>query len=203
MPGDAGLPRIAVFASGAGTTFAALLDAQSVLQARIVLLVSNLSRCGAMQIAQARGVARLHLSAATHPEAPALDAAMADALDAHTVDVVVLAGYLKRLGPRTLARYAGRIYNTHPSLLPRHGGAGMYGDHVHAAVLAAGDTESGATVHRVDGDYDTGPVVAQVRVPVLAGDSVATLAERVRHAEKALLIATLRDVLAGGAPARR
>jgi phosphoribosylglycinamide formyltransferase-1 len=106
---------------------------------------------------------------------------------------VLLAGYLKRLGKPVLAAYPGRVYNTHPALLPAHGGQGMYGDRVHAAVLAAGDSVSGATIHLVDEAYDAGPIVASVEVPVLADDDAGSLAERVRAAERLLVV----DVLAG------
>ena len=106
---------------------------------------------------------------------------------------VLLAGYMRPLGPAMLEAYAGRIYNTHPALLPAHGGRGMYGDRVHAAVLAAGEQRSGATVHLVTAEYDAGPIVAAVEVPVLAGDDVASLGERVRAAERELVV----DVLAG------
>ncbi|MEU2199274.1 formyltransferase family protein [Isoptericola sp. NPDC019482] len=104
----------------------------------------------------------------------------------------VLAGYMKKLGPRALARYDGRILNTHPALLPEFGGAGMFGDHVHEAVLASGRPVSGATVHVVTADYDEGPVVAQAEVPVLPGDDVPALRARVQAAEKALLVEVLR-----------
>jgi phosphoribosylglycinamide formyltransferase-1 len=101
---------------------------------------------------------------------------------------------MKKLGPRTLERYRTRILNTHPALLPRYGGQGYYGRKVHEAVLAAGDRETGATVHLVDGDYDTGPILAQVRVPVRAGDSEETLEERVKEAERKLIVATLAEL---------
>jgi len=113
------------------------------------------------------------------------------------VDLVVLAGYMKKLGPRTLARFRGRIVNTHPALLPKFGGKGMYGIHVHRAVLAAGEAKTGASVHLVDEEYDTGRVVAQREVPVLAGDTPETLAERVQQHERALLIDVLTRVADG------
>src|SRR5262249_60197687 len=93
------------------------------------------------------------------------DQAILDALQTHGVDLVLLLGYMKLLGPRTTAAYRGRILNTHPALLPRHGGKGMYGNRVHEAVLAAGDTETGGTLHLVDEEYDHGTVVAQCRGP--------------------------------------
>ncbi|HWT54787.1 MAG TPA: formyltransferase family protein, partial [Rhodocyclaceae bacterium] len=107
-------------------------------------------------------------------------------------DVVVTAGYMKRLGPQIMAAFRRRMLNVHPSLLPKYGGQGMYDRHVHAAVLAAGEAESGASVHFVEGDYDSGPVIAQARVPVLAGDTVETLAARVKLRERELLVEVLQ-----------
>jgi phosphoribosylglycinamide formyltransferase-1 len=99
---------------------------------------------------------------------------------------------MKRLGPATLERFKGRLINTHPSLLPKFGGVGFFGDAVHAAVIAAGEHESGATVHWVSGDYDAGPIIAQARVPVVDTETPASLEEKVKVAERALLIDTLR-----------
>ncbi|HEU5194409.1 MAG TPA: formyltransferase family protein, partial [Methylomirabilota bacterium] len=113
------------------------------------------------------------------------------------VDLVVLAGYMKKLGPRTLAHFRGRIINTHPALLPKFGGRGMYGLHVHGAVLAAGEKTTGASVHLVDEEYDTGRIVAQCEVDVRAGDTPETLAERVQRHERALLVDVLARVAGG------
>jgi folate-dependent phosphoribosylglycinamide formyltransferase PurN len=102
-------------------------------------------------------------------------------LDRYDIDLIVMAGLLQKyLFPE---RFKGRVLNIHPGLLPRYGGLGMYGHHVHEAVLAAGDTESGLTVHIADDEYDHGPIVLQRKVPVLPGDTPETLAERVFEAE--------------------
>ena len=108
---------------------------------------------------------------------------------------VLLAGYMRKLGQAMLAAYGGRIYNTHPALLPAYGGEGFYGDRVHTAVLADGRSHSGATVHLVTEEYDAGPIVGAVEVPVVAGDDAASLGERVRAAERELVV----DVLAAAA----
>ena len=186
--------RIAVLASGEGLTLQALLDAiaRGELQASVVLVVSNNADSGALRRAAAHGVAGAYLSAATHPDPVALDAAIVAALQSASPDVVVTAGYMKRIGPQVLAFGKDRMINVHPSLLPKYGGQGMYDRLVHAAVLASGGTESGATVHFVEGDYDSGRRIAQVRVPVLPDDTVETLAERVKQRERALLIDVLR-----------
>jgi len=185
--------RIGVLASHEGSVLQALLDAcaDARIAARVVLVVSNNSESGALRRAREAGIATRHLSSATHPDSAALDRAIVDALDAAAVDLVLLAGYMKRLGPTMLQRYTGRLLNTHPSLLPKFGGAGFYGRRVHEAVLASGDRESGATVHWVTGDYDTGPIVAQTRVLVDANETALSLETKVKAVERALLIDTL------------
>ncbi|MBB5918188.1 phosphoribosylglycinamide formyltransferase-1 [Nocardia transvalensis] len=162
----------------------------------ISLVISNNSGSGALAFARDAGIPALHLSGSTHPEPELLDAAIRSALTAHETDLVVTAGYMKKLGPRTRAEYTSRIVNVHPALLPRHGGKGMYGNAVHEAVLASGDTVSGPTVHLVTEDYDAGPVLAQARVPVVPGDTAESLAERVLVAEHDLLPAVVRRLAA-------
>jgi phosphoribosylglycinamide formyltransferase-1 len=191
--------NIAVLASHEGTTLQAILDTcgGGMLNARVVIVISNNADSGALGRARAAGVAHAHLSGRTHPDAEALDRAILGALEAVAADVILLAGYMKKLGPLTLGRYAGRVLNTHPALLPKYGGKGMYGMNVHRAVLAAGEVESGATVHLVDGEYDTGPIVAQRRVGVLLGDTPETLAERVQACERRLVVAFFADVVHG------
>ena len=120
-----------------------------------------------------------------------MDQAILERLKEAQVDIVLLAGYLKKLGPRVLAEFGGRILNTHPALLPKFGGKGMYGSRVHEAVLASGDTETGVSIHLVDAEYDTGRVLAQCRVPVMPGDSVADLASRVQAREREFVVETL------------
>ena len=126
-----------------------------------------------------------------------LDIALRDILQKHRVDLVVLAGYMKKIGTKTLAAYAGRIINIHPALLPKHGGQGMYGMRVHEQVLASGDTETGATVHLVADDYDTGRILARQSVPVLEHDTAETLAERVLQIEHRLYVDTLSRIVNG------
>jgi phosphoribosylglycinamide formyltransferase-1 len=182
--------RLSLVGSGAGSTVAAILDAvaDGRVAAEPALVVSNNSGAGVLEIAARHGVPTAHLSGATHPSPDDLDAAFLDVLDEAGTDLVVLAGYMKLLGPRVLAAYAGRVVNVHPALLPAYGGRGMYGDRVHAAVLADGASVSGASVHVVTAEYDEGPVLARVEVPVLPGDDVESLRTRVQVAEKALLV---------------
>jgi phosphoribosylglycinamide formyltransferase-1 len=136
-----------------------------------------------------------HISAKTHRGDENADEAIALVLTEAGTDFVVCSGYMKTIGPQTLAAFPNRILNIHPALLPNFGGKGMYGDHVHAAVLAAGDQESGATVHVVSSGLDEGPVVLQRKVPVLPGDTVETLRARVQAVEPELYLDALQKFL--------
>ncbi len=191
--------NIGVLASHEGTTLQSVLDACSSgrIQGRVAVVVSNNGNSGALRRARQAGVHAAHISSKTHADPAALDAAIRDALAAAGVDVVFLAGYMKKLGPLVLDAFAGRVLNTHPALLPRFGGPGMYGDRVFEAVLKAGESESGASVHLVDANYDTGAVVRQCRVPLLPGDSLADLKARVQAREKELVIETLAQIATG------
>lgn len=188
--------RIAVLASHGGSVLQAVIDAiaAGTLPAQVVLVVSNNSQAHALARAAQHDIPTLHLSSHTHPHPDALDAALTDALKLSRPDWILLAGYMKRLGPQTLAEFRNRILNTHPALLPRHGGQGFYGRRVHQAVLDAGDVESGATVHLVESEYDSGPILSQVRVPVKPSDTAQTLEERVQAAERKLIATTLTEL---------
>lgn len=191
--------KLGFLASGSGTNMQAIVDAcgDGRLAAEPAAVVGNNSRSQALERARRQGIPAFHLSSRTHPDPEALDAAIAAALGRCGADLVCLAGYMKLVGPRTLRAFEGRVLNIHPALLPKHGGRGFYGRAVHEAVLASGDTETGATVHLVDGLYDHGPVLAQARVPVLAGDTPETLAARVLEQEHRLFPETLRRIAAG------
>jgi phosphoribosylglycinamide formyltransferase-1 len=188
--------RVAVLASGAGTTLQAVIDAaeSGELDAEVVVVISNNSDSGALERARRHRVPVRHLSSRTHARPEALDRAIAAALEEHRADLVLLAGYMKKLGGHTLRAYRGRIVNTHPALLPRHGGKGLYGGHVHEAVIAAGERTTGVSVHLVDDDYDTGRVIAQCEVPVENRDDAATLAARVQAVERSFLVQVLQGI---------
>jgi phosphoribosylglycinamide formyltransferase-1 len=191
--------NIAFLASHRGSNMQAIIGAcaSGALAAKPAVLVSNNRGAEALERARRHGVTVYVLNAATHTEPDQLDLAILDALLAHQTDLVVLAGYMKKIGPRVLAAFAGRIINIHPALLPKFGGQGMYGAHVHRAVLAAHETVTGASVHLVDEEYDHGRVLAQAEVPVLADDTVETLAARVLAREHEVLISTLRRITRG------
>tara|TARA_R110002072_G_scaffold104099_3_gene228435 strand:- start:8018 stop:8614 length:597 start_codon:yes stop_codon:yes gene_type:complete len=190
--------KLGILASHRGTNFQAILDACSDgrLNAEVIVAISNNSQSEALARARRSSIETRHISSATHPSAADRDEAIRKELVEAKVDLVVTAGYMKKLGPKTLGEFAGRVINVHPSLLPKYGGQGMYGNRVHTAVLANGDTESGLTVHLVDKEYDTGPILNQRRVPVLPDDSVDSLANRILAEEHDLLVQTLIDLVA-------
>jgi phosphoribosylglycinamide formyltransferase-1 len=125
------------------------------------------------------------------------DVALAGALSESGVEWVILSGYLRKLGPRTLAAFNRRILNIHPALLPRHGGQGMFGRRVHEAVIACGDAVSGASVHLVDEEYDHGQVLARIEIPVRRDETPASLEERVMAVEGGFFVSTLQAIAAG------
>ena len=177
----------------------AIIDAcnSGALQAIPAVIISNNSNSGALERARKEGIAHYHISGRQYHDFKELDQTILNAMIEHSVDIIVLAGYMKKLGPKTLAHFDGRILNIHPALLPKYGGKGMYGMNVHNAVIAAGETESGVSIHVVEGNYDTGPVIAQTRVPVNPTDTAETLAARVLKHEHILFPETLHKIVTG------
>ena len=176
-------PRIVVLASGEGATLQAIMEA-----CNVVLVISNNSDSGALRRARQFNVPGIVVGKTAQPD---LD--MLAILESSGADLVVLAGYLQKVGKLTLKAYQGRIINTHPSLLPKHGGKGMYGRRVHQAVLDSGDTETGVTIHHVTNDYDTGDIIAQCVVPVMPGDTVTSIEERVKKVEKRMICEVIQN----------
>ena len=191
--------NLGILASHTGTNFQAILDAcnQGRLDATCRVVISNNSRSMALRRARSQGVPAFHLSTRTDPSPTDLDLAIANTMTEHQVDLMVLAGYMKLLGPITLTRYRGRILNIHPALLPEFGGRGMHGGNVHAAVLASGEKFTGVTIHLVDDMYDHGQIIAQSKVPVLEQDSVESLRTRVLEREHEFYVETLQKIISG------
>lgn len=192
---------IAVLVSGEGTTLDALAEmcVGGHLPVRIVLVVSDRPHAPAIERARRRGLATIVLPSHGVPPA-AWSARLTAELEAAGAELVVNAGFLTILPDEWLERWNGRAINLHPSLLPKYGGRGMYGSRVHRAVLAAGDPETGVTVHIVTRDIDGGPRLAQERVPVLPGDTPETLRARLHPVEVELLAATIRRFAEGALP---
>ena len=191
--------KLGVLASGGGTNLQAIIDRSEAgsLDAQVVVVISNNSDAGALARAAAHGIPALHLSRRTHPEPTDLDGALRDGFVDHGVEWVVLAGYMRPIGPLVRRAFKDRILNIHPALLPKFGGQGMYGIHVHEAVLASGESESGVTVHLVTEEYDTGPTIGQCRVPVEPNDTPEILQKRVLAQEHRLYADVLQAVADG------
>lgn len=177
--------RVAILASGGGSNAEALLKAmqEPSFPATPVLILTNNPKAGVLEKATRFGVPSVILDHKAYASREAYDAAVVTAVQLMKPDLIALAGYMRILTPVFLQAFEGRVLNIHPSLLPKHGGPGMYGHHVHEAVLKAGDPESGPTVHWVTEEVDGGAIILQERVPVLPGDTPETLAARVLEAE--------------------
>ena len=193
--------RAAVLLSGSGRTLANFLEhiAQGTLPLEIAAVVASRPDVRGIDVAREAGLPVASFRRRDYPDAAAHNAAINAWLAPHRPQIIVLAGYLSLYEPP--GGFSGPVVNIHPALLPKHGGQGYYGDRVHQAVLAAGDTESGCTVHLVDDRYDSGHILAQKRVPVLAHDDVGSLAARVFAAECELypeVLAQLAREIAGG-----
>ena len=173
--------RLAVLASGRGSNLQAIIEHFDNLAreriAKVVLVASNRADSPALIRAATASIDIAHFDTTDD------GSMLLELLRKFRIDLVVLAGYLKRIPPRVIREYAGRIINIHPALLPAFGGEGMYGARVHEAVIASGTKETGVTVHLLDDEYDRGPIVAQWRVPVEPSDTADSLAARVLNVE--------------------
>lgn len=189
--------RIGFLASRNGSSARAVVAAirSGELDAEACLLVSNNRKALALTHAAELGVPTQWIATQTDPEGA--DAALAEAMRAQGVELIVMSGYLRQLGPRTLAAFRNRILNIHPGPLPRFGGHGMYGAKVHEAVIASGVAESGIVIHLVDEEYDRGPVIARRTVPVLAGDTPGSLGARIQALEPGFFVETLQGIVEG------
>ena len=179
------LPRVAVFISGGGSNLQSLIDAtkSGILDARIVLVVSSSSKAYGLERARKENIDTFvyRPKKSDSPEMAADD--LLARLKEHEIDFIALAGYLKLLPANIVRAYRNRITNIHPALLPQYGGKGMYGHHVHEAVIANGEKVSGLTIHLVDEIYDNGRILHQEKVPVEPGDTPETLADRILEQE--------------------
>ena len=191
--------RIAVFISGGGSNLQALIDGSKagILSARIVWVVSSLAKSYGLTRAENEGIETFVFKPKKYPSPEAAAEDLLAKLQERKIDYIALAGYLKLLPSSVVAAYSKRIVNIHPALLPKYGGKGMYGHHVHEAVLASGDKESGVTIHLVDEIYDHGKILDQARVPVLPDDTPDSLAARVLEQEHKLYPRALNKLISG------
>ncbi|GJQ21582.1 MAG: phosphoribosylglycinamide formyltransferase [Bacteroidia bacterium] len=177
--------NVAVFASGRGSNLNAIVEAirKGVLPARLSIVVSNNASAGALELARSHNIPALCIRQKDFSSEEDFTEELLSCLARHEADFIALAGYMKKIPPQVIGRFHNRITNIHPALLPAFGGPGMYGMHVHEAVLHAGVKITGVTIHLVDEEYDHGPIVLQRPVEVTPHDDAVSLAARVQAVE--------------------
>ncbi len=182
------MKNLVVFASGSGSNFQSIIDAVSdgKLNARITGLIANKYHIGAITKAEAHDIPVRVLSDIDFDRYSDYETVLLTQLTSWNADLIILAGYLRKIPESVITEFEGKILNIHPSLLPKYGGKGFYGLNVHKAVIEAGDAESGCTIHIVSEEYDKGPILAQQKVSVLPNDTPEDLAARVLEQEHAL-----------------
>lgn len=189
--------KISFLASHGGSAAKHIIAAirQKKLDAHIGIVITNNRNSDIYSWCQENAIEVAYLSAKTHPVEEDEDKAIQEALFSAGTDLIILSGYMKKIGPFTLAEYANKILNIHPSLLPAHGGTGLYGDRVHESVLKSADKQSGATVHFINKEYDEGPIIAQKIVPVDPSETVASLRVKVQAIEGELYLSSIKQIM--------
>ena len=196
---DVAIINLGFLASGRGSNMQAIIDAcrDGRLNANPAVVISNNASSVALERARNADIPGYHLGLITHPDPDTLDFMIIEILQRYEVNLVILAGYMQKIRPKVLNTFKNRIINIHPSLLPKFGGRGMYGMKVHEAVLAAGEKETGATIHLVNNEYDGGLILAQCKAPVEQNDTPESLAARVINVEHRLYVETLQKIING------
>ena len=198
LPRQLEFSRIAFLASHGGSSARRVIQAcGSELQATPVIIVSNNPESSIVKFAVQQGIRCEVVNVKRCGSDQGVEQCLLELFTELRVDLVILSGYMKKLGANLVKRFAGRIVNIHPSLLPKYGGPGMYGMNVHQAVVAAGEPETGITIHEVNEHYDEGAVIAQMTIPVLPGESAESLSERVKAHEPEFLVRTLAMLQTG------
>ena len=191
--------KLGFLASHGGSNMQAIIDQclSRAIEGKPVILICNNPNSIAVERARDAQLTVEILNGRTHADQDQLDRQMEKSLLEAGVDLVVLAGYMKKIGPTTLSTFSNRILNIHPSLLPKFGGQGMFGIRVHEAVVAAGESQSGATVHLIDNGYDQGKIIRQAMLKVDTSDTPATLQTRVLELEHILYPNTIAEIASG------
>ena len=191
------MKKLAILVSGRGSNMSAIIDAceQDRISASVEIVLSNNADAKALSIAKEKRINTVYISSQTHTNSEQLDAVMRNTLLKHNIDLIILAGFMKKIGPKVLSEFEGKILNIHPSLLPKYGGKGFYGMNIHRAVVDAGDKESGATIHLVCGDYDDGKILAQETVTLNEEDTPESLAKKILKIEHGLYVKTIQEII--------
>ena len=191
--------NIGILASHGGSNLQAIVDAckSEIIIATPVVVISNNSKSGALRRAKNEGIPYFHISKSLYTDDYEVDDQITQKLLRYEVDLIVLAGYMKRLGELIMSTFKDRIVNVHPSLLPKFGGKGMYGIKIHESVLEAGEHKTGVTIHKVQGEYDRGTILPQAEVQIREDDTPFSLRDRVLIVEHELYVETLRKISLG------
>ena len=193
------MKKLGILVSGRGSNMTAIIDAceRGYLLANVEIVISDNPDAEALIIAKERKISTIHFDTPVCKNLRSLDTSICEVLRNYEVDFVLLAGYMKMVGSLVLSAFEGKILNVHPSLLPKHGGQGMYGINVHRAVIDAGEKKSGATIHLVNSDYDKGKILGQNSVIVDKDDTPDSLAKKVLKIEHSLYVETLKKIIEG------
>jgi phosphoribosylglycinamide formyltransferase-1 len=180
------MKKLGILVSGRGSNMSAIIDAceQGRISASVEIVLSNNADAKALSIAKERRINTIYISSQTHRDPEQLDAVMCDTLLKYNIDLIVLAGFMKKIGPKVLSEFEGKILNIHPSLLPKYGGQGFYGMNIHRA-----------TIHLVCGDYDDGKILAQESVILDEEDTPESLAKKILKIEHALYVKTIQEII--------
>lgn len=188
--------NLGILASHNGTNAQAVIDAykNGKTRAKVVVVLSNNSKAGVIERAKKEKIPYYHLSSEIYPDLNKLDEEILNILRKHEAELVLLAGYVKKLGIKTLEYYRNKIINIHPALLPKYGGKGMYGLNVHKEIIKNKEKETGITIHIVDTEYDHGKIINQVQIPVEKEDTPESLHKRVLNYEHIFIVETLNKI---------
>lgn len=190
--------KLAILASGIGTNLQAIIDAITsgeLANTEISIVISNKKDAFALKRAESVGIKNAFLNPESFSANTLFNTELIKTIKIHNADLIILAGYTKILSNEFVNAFQNKIINIHPALLPNFGGKGMYGKKVHEAVLNSRVKETGCTTHFVTNEVDTGPIIDQIKIPVLAGDTVETLSKRVLNEEHKLLVKSIKKVL--------
>ena len=193
------MKKIGILVSGKGSNMTAIIDAchSGYLLAEVKIVISSNPSAKALEIANEKNIKTIHFNSFPSQNINEIDVSICKVLHDNKVDIVLLAGFMKKVGPVVLENFEGRILNVHPSLLPKHGGKGLYGMNVHREVISAGDKESGATIHLVNNEYDEGAILAQKSVIVGSKETAESLASKVLEIEHRLYVDTVKKIIEG------
>ena len=191
------ITKLGILASNYGSNLQAIIDAcdSGNIEGEVSVVISNNSDSMALKRANNKNIPNFHISNHTHSDFFLQDTAIKKILSDHKVTLVILAGYMKKLGPLVLNHFKGRIINIHPSLLPKYGGKGMYGTFVHQEVIKSKEKFTGISIHIVEAEYDSGPIIAQIKIPISIDETTESLSKKISNIEHKFYVETIQQII--------